>query len=223
MVRLRKLVNNWTFPVIIVFGIVKLLQLLRKLGCNPKVDGWRKTTQVYLRTEESKFVLTAFRLKLPTGISCQMVNEQEDRKVLVIKGLIDFFRNEPLTHCKVEWGMFFARKISKKEIDIVHSLFDDHGRLLEIIPYFSPLFTDEANNNLCNSVIKEITRVFREAYNDTKDISDKRRPLILKRELSSRIRKGYKKYPKNFTRQAQLYLDRILSSTFIIFERILPL
>jgi hypothetical protein len=161
------------------------------MGLEPREDGWRKITQVYLRTEHSKFALACFGLALFS---------RDD----VRQALEEFFHAHPETHWQVEWGIFCARRKKKDGIDIVEAEFGADGALTGITPFFGP--STEAGK-AGNKAKEECNQAFIAIYNKTRHLVDKKRPLVLKKELD---RLGF----------AREYFARLLSSAFIHFEDI---
>ncbi|MCX5713457.1 MAG: hypothetical protein NT033_01320 [Candidatus Omnitrophica bacterium] len=158
---MRKLVHNWTPTVLVLFLTIKFLQFLKIFGLRAKEDGWRKITQVYLRTEQSKFALACFGLALSS--------RQE-----VIRALDEFFRQHPVTHWQVAWGRFCAKRAVKESVDIVEAEFNPDGALAKITPFF-------------DAPREELNKAFIEIYNITRNLDDKKRSLILKKKLYNRI------------------------------------
>lgn len=199
MLKMRRLVHNWTPTVFLLFLTIKFLQLFKKLGLRPKEDGWRKITQVYLRTEQSKFALACFGLAFSA--------EEE-----VIRGLVEFFRQHPATHWQLVWGNFCAKRIKKNEIDIVEADFNDDGTLKGITPFLDP--SGEPLDSIDDKSRGELNRGFIEIYNRTKGLDDKKRPLVFKRQL-----KRWLSGTGMDRALAQRYIDRILSSIIVHFEK----
>ncbi|MDP2943752.1 MAG: hypothetical protein Q8N49_00540 [Candidatus Omnitrophota bacterium] len=206
MLKMRRLINNWSLSVFFLFILIKFLQFLRWLGIQSEDDGWRKVTRVYLRTEQSKFVLGCF------GLNFQTQDAEE-----IIKRLQEFFRGQPQTHWQLKWGHFSTRRITKSNIDMVKAEFKEDGSLQFIHPYFDSLakvgtqiFDQIFQNTLAEGIIN--------AYNNTRHLSDKKRPLILKKELKKWLSAQLHSAPRNVKRKATDYIQRVLNAIFIHFE-----
>lgn len=213
--QLRRLIDSWTPTVLLLFSFVKFLQGLRLLGFYSQEGGWRKATRSFLRTEHSKFSLTAFRLTFWSDVEMPRERDAEKAKEQVIRRLGIFLKKVPASYWRIKWAKFSARRIHKEHIDITEAIFDAEGRILCIKPYLDihagePHFLTPEK---CARIDNAITAV----YNTTKDYHDKMRPWILREELYRwlLLQNGI---PKKEFHEARRYIERILSSTFIHFD-----
>ncbi|MCM8763338.1 MAG: NAD-dependent epimerase/dehydratase family protein, partial [Candidatus Omnitrophica bacterium] len=197
-IRMRRLVNRWTLPTVFLFGLLKGLQYLKSLGMRPRDDGWRHCASVYLRTEQCKFVLVAMGLKFFSPPQ-------------VIRELREFLRPYSIIHYQLRWTSFSTQRIPKEPLDIVWSEFKEDGSLASLIPYLDTQTPDlNIDERLKAGIIQKIITV----YNETRNLSDKKRPHVLKKRLNRQIKRCA---GRSFT-QAEDYVQRILSSVFINFE-----
>lgn len=217
--KMHKLINKWGPQVFISFLIILFLHFLRKfLRFVIKEDGWRKTTRIYLRTEESKFILACFRLILWSQEEAIEYTDLNSKKNQVIKRLGDFFQQQPKVHWQLQWSRFSARRIKKDKIDIVHAEFDENGSLKSIIPYLNLSGNDIKLDNIMDKLKANLIQGIVEIYNRTKDLDDKVRPWILKKQLNKWILTQLRGTTQKVRKQANYYIERILSATFIHFE-----
>jgi hypothetical protein len=148
-----------------IFGmqcIIKILKFLYSLGIHSSLSGWRKSMGIYLRREESKFVLSTFSLK--------MGNKEE-----LIKKLMNELRNDPEMQWRVIWRRNDAYRVKNNYIDIVETIFDKTGTIQQCIPYFDEFNPIQKQQNDIKKIVKE----FIEYYNQTLFLSDEKRPLVL--------------------------------------------
>src|SRR3982750_3734682 len=71
---------------------------LVKLGLRTPPDGWRRLTEVGLRSEASKFALSSFGVNVPAG------GEGASAEERFVRHLAKFLRNEPLARCVMVHG-----------------------------------------------------------------------------------------------------------------------
>ncbi|MFH1362775.1 MAG: hypothetical protein ABIH45_01015 [Candidatus Omnitrophota bacterium] len=207
MSKFHKLVDRWGLSVFIIYAIVKLLYFLRNFGLKPKEDGWRKTTRVYLRTEEAKFILACLGLDFCSRSGIHPTSGFDAKKECVIKNLSDFLVLHPKVQWQVGWDRFSAKREQKEKIDFVLADFDLKGNLTKLTPYLDFTLLDHNSKNKCLPAVIN-------AYNQTRALPDKKRPIRLKQLLDTWAAEqevGIQAYCHSF-------INRVLSSIFITFE-----
>lgn len=192
-----------------------ILQWVKRLRPRLKADGWRRAAQSYLRTEHTKFILSAFRLDLWSDISPEKSVGLAIAKDHCIKRLALFLIDYPITHRKLRWGKFSTKTEKKDLIDIVSAEFTDDGTLNAIEPYLDRSRSsfesiDEGSKHRLNAAIVN-------AYNKLNHIKDEYRPGHLKQELMKWVR-AEPFISEEATEEIEYYLERVLNSTFIYFE-----
>ncbi|MBN1493680.1 MAG: alpha/beta hydrolase, partial [Candidatus Omnitrophica bacterium] len=213
--RMRRLIDKWSLPVIILFIFVKVLQITKRLGAVAEENGWRAATRAYLRTEDSKFTLAVFRLDVWSDLVLKARMRYDETKRHVIERLAEFLKKVPSSHWCIVWSRFSARRVRQGFVDIVHTVFDQDGSLLKIEPYFD--VHSKKLLHLTPELRHRLNAAFIKIYNDTKDVPDKRRPWLLRKQLMLWIIKDNKFLIRAMI-EAQQYFERILSGTFISFE-----
>jgi len=217
---MRRLIDRWSLSVIILFSVVKFLQFIRRSGLAYREDGWRKATRVFLRTEESKFILAAFRLSIWRKLESAESNDLNHKKTYLINKLSDFLRNKPNLHWRLQWDRFSVKSLKADNIDLVHAGSDEDGCLYSIVPYLdrrkNTSFVASIDPELKNTLHSEFIKV----YNATKDLDDKIRPIILKKKLNNWISTQLEAINIDTRKRLKYYTDRILSAIFIHFEEI---
>jgi len=217
--KINELIDKWT-PSTLVFivflsFIILPLKVLKRFGYRSKGSGWRTITQSYLRTEHSKFILAAFRLNVWSDMLPGDDNDLALTKAHVVERLALFLRNHLITHLRLEWGRFSAKKEIKYPVDIVCADFNDDGTLNSIDPHFDSRWNvfgaiSEGRKQLLNASIVN-------AYNALKDVKDEKRPGKLKKRLMKWIRAN-RSVSREEHAQSVDYLKKVLNSTFIHFE-----
>ena len=217
--RIKELIDKWT-PSVFVFMlflsfIVPLLDLMKRFGYRSKENGWRTITQSYLRTDNSKFILAAFRLNIWSDMPREAGKDPALVKAHVISRLALFLRDHLITHLQLEWGRFSAKKEIKYPVDIVSAVFNDDGTLSDIEPCLdnrweiSGAIPEDRKRRLNSSIVN--------MYNRLKDVRDEHRPRRLKKQLMRSIRAD-RSISKEERAGSVDYLERVLNSTFIYFE-----
>lgn len=214
---MRRLADRWSLSVFILFLIIKFLQALKRLGIRPRENGWRKVTRAYLRTEHSKFVLACMGLDFRAGAAAEE-DGSGDKKARIIGKLAEFFRSQPQLHWKIQWGRFSARMVKKDFIDIVLADFDEYGSLKSIVVYLDHSAGNAGLEALDARLKEDLIHGIIKIYNQTRELPDKKRPVILSKELREWLL-AKMAWPSNAAlKQARCYADRVLSADFIRFE-----
>ncbi|OQA56393.1 MAG: 3 beta-hydroxysteroid dehydrogenase/Delta 5--_4-isomerase [Candidatus Omnitrophica bacterium ADurb.Bin277] len=203
---------------IFFFGIVKLLNLLKKAGAGRGEDGWRKVTQCYLRTEQAKFILTVFNLDFRSDLKTKNEMTCDDAKRHFIRRFAKFLKTQPLFCQKLEWHRFCAKSGPQPFADIVQAEFDASGNLLRFEPRFDP--DDERGRfEAMPTELKELLfEGLRQVYNATLELPDKKRPLRLKAEWHRWLSKHSGCFSGEWFKRAKELGERVMSAAFIRFE-----
>jgi hypothetical protein len=215
--KMRKLIDKWSPTVLVLFCLVKLLQIFKKLGFSAKEDGWRKTARIYLRTEHSKYSLAAFRLDLWSDLRTEDDRSLGNAKKHIIERLAAFLKQHPTICRQLQWNTFSARGEEKSFVDIIHAEFNNEGSMEFIetrldsnsktLKHIDPELETMLNRNIIN------------IYNDTRDFDDKNRPLIMKKRLLKWLF-TQRRMSKRVAEEAKYYIERVLSGSFIHFEEL---
>lgn len=218
---MRRLIDRWTPTVLVLFSFVKVLQFVRLLGFAAKEGGWRKAARSYLRTEHSKFSLTAFRLLFWSDAGDAAGAEKRDldsARRHILQRLRVFLQKVPASHWQIIWKKFSAERVRKEHVDLTEVDFDETGNIQRLQPWLDPRYDTIAE--LGEAEREHIKGWITEVYNQFKNVHDKIRPWFI-RERIYRNLLLQKKISKTLFPQASQYIERILSSTFVSFE-VLP-
>ncbi len=213
--KMRRLLDRWNPVAIIFIATLKILQTARYLGFSTSENGWRKASQIYLRKEHSKFCLATFRLNniVPGELHPQDIDTARQQ---VVKRLATFIKDNAVFHWGINWKRFSAKRHHTRYIDIIEADFDRQGKLLHILPHFDsqsdkfPALNKYQRQMLHQQLIQD--------YNDSLNIRDKKRLIILKRRLKKYINTIKIISPRTHLTMRH-YTERILNGTFIHFER----
>lgn len=208
--KMHRLVDRWHFGTILLFGFIKLLQLLKKFGMRAEENGWRKATGIFLRNEYSKFVLSCFRL---TYYREEPVPESFlAARRLLIRNLADYIRH----HGQLHWSAAPARfRLGRKKIDftdIAEAFYDKTGELLWIEMSFDTsrenfsLLTSEQIRDALRNMVININKL-RESENGDRV-----------RILAERLRRWARRVPGysyGARHELKRLVERLLTATFI--------
>lgn len=213
MDRLADKLNPGSF---IFFLTVKSLELLQKAGLKANEDGWRRITQSYLRTEPSKFSLAAFGLDYGSDRPGEPIRSQSPAEDRLTGRLAVFLRDFPPLHFRLKWDRFSARQIRTETIDLVRAKYEDKGDLVSLEPCFDERLS--SRTKLDSKTQKRLLQLIIDAYNSTRLLDDRKRPLELRRELKSRFKRDWAAMSSELRREAIDFSERVLGATFIHFE-----
>lgn len=203
---------------LLFWSVLKILGLLRRMGVAKGRDGWRVVTQSYLRTEQSKFSLTAFNLDLGSGAKGHHERTWATARQYCLKRLMRSLKRHPVLQAELRWSRLCAEKFPKKSFDLVAADFEKNGNLRSLELY---LDSDEVSGPLKTMPLelkKRLSGGIIQVYNQTKDLPDKKRPLVFKRELRRWISQQALSFSTEWKASAEEYAGRSLSAVFVQFE-----
>jgi pimeloyl-ACP methyl ester carboxylesterase len=212
-IKMRRLVDHWSIGMFFMIATIKFLQFLKTIGFKAKETGWRKVTGIFMRNEHSKFILASFRINY-TG-EHNLPENMESAKNILIGRLADFIRRNPACHWTLEWGFFMASRKKLLFTDLVETKISSEGRMLKLIPHLDrtshdfPLLKDETKEGLLAEMI--------EIYNETGNISDRRRSWIIYKRLRRWARRA-KGLSFSGHHELRNLIDRLMNSSFIQFD-----
>ncbi|OGV58479.1 MAG: hypothetical protein A2X45_17860 [Lentisphaerae bacterium GWF2_50_93] len=211
--KMRRLIDRWSFGAFTLILIIKFLQLLKKIGFKTKINGWRKITGIFLREEHSKFILASFRMNyLGTNT---LPGDIGSAKIILIDRLADFIHRNPDCRWTVDWGFFLTGRKKSFFTDIVEAEFSPDGELLRIVPYFDK--SHKPSPLVGTNVIDSVLAMLIDIYNETKTVDDHRRSWIIYKKLRRWARKV-----KGLSFRGRLELlhivRRLMNASFIQFQ-----
>ena len=162
-------------------------------GLRRAPEGWRRTVGILLRSEPTRFALSAFALTVPGG----------DTAV----ALQSFLAREPDAHFSLEWHAPVTIRRRTAIVDLTVLDFDDGGRLRTITPVLSSSGPASPPADVSARVHEAILA----AYNGTTRLPEIERPQTLRREVVARVGSG--------DAAALGYARRLLASCCLWFER----
>ncbi len=200
------------------FAMVKILGALRKAGIARNEDGWRKVTQSYLRTEQSRFALAVFGLDLWSDVKGELERTLASAKRHCLQRLVQFMKSQPMFHYELEWSTFDAKSRFKECVDMVEADFDKSGDLVRLEPHLDSETDAEKLGAMPVEVKDLLLRGIIQVYNETQDQNEKKRPIVLKKKWEQWLSKQSGTIPEPWRHRAADFGTRILGATFIRFE-----
>lgn len=150
---------------------------------------WRRTMGLGMRSEASKFSLTAFGLA------------NSNSGIDFVRRLAAFLAKEPVGHMGAAQGRFAVEAVAREFADVSLCGYAADGSLADIEPVF------DAKRPVAAGTASEVLPGILNAYNETRHVPEARRS----RALAGRVRR-----PAN--REYQEAVDRILASICVSFE-----
>ncbi|HNV86580.1 MAG TPA: SDR family oxidoreductase [Candidatus Omnitrophota bacterium] len=203
---------------LIFFWTHKFLSLLHRAGVGRRADGWRTVTQSYLRTEQSKFALAVFGLDLWSDAKGERERTFISAKRHCRQRLAQFLKAYPVFRNRLWWHRFCAKERSGGPLDMVEAGFDGDGNLRLLEPYLDrdaggdrfESMPVEVKNLLLGGIIR--------AYNESRNVDDKKRPLVLKKKWDRWLSKQMPNIPGPWGKLSAEYGERVISAAYIQFE-----
>ena len=214
-IKVRRLVDKWSFGVLFMVTLLKMLQALKKIGVKQSDNGWRRITGVFLRNEQSKFILASFRLNY-SGQN-RMPNDREAAKKLLIERLMNFLRSKSSSHWALKWGIFRSRRRKTFFTDIVEAHYGKDGMLISIVPHFDNTRTTFTllKKEVIQEALGQIINVIN--INENRKVEDHKRAWIVYKKLRRWI---YNRQGLSFAGKSELchLVERVLDAAFIQFD-----
>ena len=171
-------------------------------GLRRAPEGWRRTVGVLLRSEPTRFALSAFGLRVPSSPERAGASDAlEDR---VARGLLSFLAQEPDAHFSLEPRPRITVRQRVAFVDVVVLRFTPDGTLAGLRAWLSGAGSRRSAEP---DVQERVHSAVIEAYNRTAGLAEIVRLPRLRGEVRARIP------PSDFS-----YADRILAASCLVFE-----
>lgn len=207
--QIKELFEQHNLGTFYLSNTLTFLHALIRLGVKPREDGWRKYATAFLRTEDSRFTLAVFRLKLSS--THQNGENPDEAKRILLTRLAEFFKLHPhLWNTRLVWSRKAANIRPNEHLDLVWADFDPQGNLSQLHCLFD---ADQAPS--FDEPDPAFTREFIQAYNQTRLCGHQRPYFLLKA-----VRDGFKNSPK--AKSGVDFAQRIMDCVFVHFETIPP-
>jgi hypothetical protein len=183
--------------------------LLIKLRLRREPDPWRRTVGTGLRSEASKFGLSAFEVYPRSPLTGEnfSVGEQHFTRCLAA-----FLQAEPSVRFALRHDRFCCYRVANRYVDVALAEFSPWGELRSILPML-----DDSHPVVLRSYERsEVERLIVEEYNRTRRLPELVRPRTLIGNVKKRWFGAGK--PVSVRSQGATYAERILNSSCVSFE-----
>ncbi|MEI8245116.1 MAG: alpha/beta fold hydrolase [Lentisphaerota bacterium] len=211
--RMRRLIDHWSFGTFLLIIFIKMLQLLKKIGFSAEENGWRKATGVFLRNEHSKFILSTFRVTYAAGRTPPQ--NKAEAVAIVIERLADYLSRNPDCHWALDWGFFVTTRKKLLFTDIIEAEFGKDGVLRKLIMHLDRKCSKFSiiDDNIMTAALTKMVEI----YQSLEGVSDSKRAWVVYKKMRSWIRTG-KDLSRTGRQELRHFIERALNGTFIQFE-----
>ena len=183
--------------------------LLIKLRLCREPDPWRRTVGTGLRSEASKFGLSAFGVQTRSALTGE--NHSGDEQHFT-RRFAAFLQAEPSARFALRHDRFCCYRVANECADLTLAEFSPSGELLSILP----ILDDSHSIVLSSSERREVERLIVEEYNRTCQLPEFMRARTLIGNVKKRWVGASKPVPVRSRETA--YGERILNSCCVSFE-----
>lgn len=170
---------------------------LIRLGVRRPPEGWRRTVGILLRSEATRFALSAFGLRIPAGAP------GDSTETSIARALRAFLAQEPDAHFSLEWRAPVTIRRRTTLVDVVVLRFAPGGSLDELVPFLDP----RASSTPAPDLQARAHRAIVDAYNRTSDLPELQRPRMLLQQVR-----------RQTSASARSYAERLLAACCLSFE-----
>jgi hypothetical protein len=183
--------------------------LLIKLGLCREPDPWRRTVGTGLRSEASKFGLSAFGVQTRSVLTGENLSGDEQH---FARSFAAFLQTESSARFALRHDRFSCYRVANECADLTLVEFSPWGELLSILP----ILDDSHSIVPSSSERREVERLIVEEYNRTRQLPEFMRARTLIGNVKKRRVGASKPVPVRSRETA--YSERILNSCCVSFE-----
>lgn len=166
-------------------------------------EGWRRTVGVLLRSESTRFALSAFGVRVPGGGGAGTAIDTQ-----IARALVSHLATEPDAHFALTWDRWVTLRRRTEWVDVVLLRFSAAGDLVAVEPHLSAARTESIDSAMRENVHRRLVA----AYNSTTHLPEERRPFALLNAVIATAR------PEMAA--AHAYLHRLLAACSVSVEAI---
>ena len=194
---LARLAANLTAAASVLTG-----RALVRTGVRRAPEGWRRTVGILLRSEPTRFALSAFGLHVPVSISTSAGpgTTTEDR---IARGLQAFLAQEPDARFRLEWRRIVTIRRRIQSLDVVVLRFGADGLLEGLQPWLAANGATPPSSDVRDSTHWEIVQ----AYNRVSGLEEVVRPQRLDAELTPKLAPADLEYARRLLAACCLSFD----------------
>lgn len=176
------------------------------LGLRRAHEGWRRTVGILLRSESTRFALSAFGLRVPV-LPAAADGARDSLHERTAHALLTFLAGEPDAHFRLEWHPAVTVRKRIPFVDVVVLTFSSDRTLESLTPYLSATAATAVSQETRAQVHAAIVTT----YNETVCLPEETRPRRLRSLLRARVQSSG---------EAIAYAERILSAACLSFEEL---
>ena len=190
------------------------------LGLRRAPEGWRRTVGILLRSESTRFALSAFGLRVPESSAANPA-QRESIEARTARALQSFLAGEPDAHFSLEWRKPVTIRQRIPFVDLVVLRFADDGRLEAISPHLAASGPSAPAPEIQAHVHGAIV----EAYNRTARLTEAERTRRLLEEVraamgsAASVTRASGPAVSGRSQTADAYARRLLAACCLSFEQ----
>lgn len=173
-------------------------------------EGWRRTIGVLLRSESTRFALSAFSVRIPGAASDRDAAAIETRAAAALRAFLDDW---PDAHFRLEWRPAVTVRRRTDLVDLVLLRFGAGGDLLRVEPHLA----DRGPRPSASSARARVHDAVVVGYNRTRQLPEIDRPAALLRAVLTALTTAGARGPAP---ELETYARRLLSSCVLSFETV---
>ena len=174
-------------------------------------EGWRRTVGVLLRSEPTRFALSAFAVRLPGPAAAS--RDPATVECAAADALRAYLAGRPDAHFALEWRDAVTIRRPSTSIDVALLRFTTSGDLETIAPHLPGKETDAHGEALRDPVHRLVIA----AYNRTRHLPEVNRPRALLRDVDAACSSTA---DRGRAREMAAYARRLLSACCLSFESV---
>ena len=178
------------------------------MGLRRPPEGWRRTVGILLRSESTRFALSAFALRVPQS---DVAGSDDSLVTRIAQALVAFLAKEPDAHFCLEWRRPVTLRRRIAFVDLVVLRFAADGTLEALEAYLAP----DGGSPPASDRQGQVHRAIVEAHNQTTRLPEIDRPRILAEIVRAAIGSPG---ASAGVQAAQAYAQRLLAACCLSFE-----
>lgn len=172
-------------------------------------EGWRRTLGILLRSEPTRFALSAFGVRIPVAPAANQHSKSVETEIA--GQLQKYLSGQPDAHFQLEWHDEITIRRRTASVDVVLLRFEDNGELNDVEPHLA----DASAVGLGETLREALHRSVVAAYNQTKLLPEIDRTLRLRKEVEQACASIEDRHAQV---EASRYAHRLLSACCLSFE-----
>jgi hypothetical protein len=196
---------------VIALGSVIAGKTMVACGLRRLPEGWRRTLGILLRSEPTRFALSAFGVSLPAAAAAaQDPVELEQRSADALR---TYLAGQPDAQFALEWRQAITIRRPTRSVDVVLLRFAAGGDLETLTPHLA----DAGSSTGHDAQRTQVHGALVTAYNRTRRLPEVERPSALRHALDAAC--AQPSHP-DAEREMKAYARRLLSACCLSFEDI---